>query len=61
MGLVRLAATASPLLPPGTWRVTYFDHEQKTFEHLTVPDDGLRCFVNIEALVPGAGALMPNI
>jgi hypothetical protein len=58
MGIVRLAATPAPILPLGTWRVTYFDHLQKTFEHLTVPNDGLRCFVNIEALVPGASALV---
>lgn len=58
MGIVRLAATPGPILPPGTWRVTYFDHAVKSFEHLKVPDDGLRCFVNIEALVPGAGALL---
>jgi hypothetical protein len=57
MGFVRLSATSAPVLPLNTWRVTYFDHEKRTFEHLTVPDDGLRCFVNIEALVPGAGAL----
>jgi HNH endonuclease len=60
MGIVRLAATSTPILPLGTWRVTYFNHEQRTFEHLTVPDDGLRCFVNIEALVPGAGELLED-
>jgi hypothetical protein len=58
IGLVRLASSSEPVLRRGTWRVTYFDHERKTFEHLTVPDDGLRCFVNLEALVPGAGALV---
>jgi hypothetical protein len=58
MGLVRLAAMSNPVLPRGTWRVTYFDHQQRTFEHLTVPDDGFRCFVNIESLVPGAGSLV---
>ena len=60
MGLVRLAATPAPLLPLGTWRVTYLDHAQRSFEHLTVPDDGLRCFVNIEAIVPGAGSLVES-
>lgn len=61
IGIVRLSATPTPLLPLGTWRVTYFDHQQKTFEHLTVPTDGLRCFVNIEALVPGAGSLVEDV
>ena len=57
-GIVRLSATPEPILPLATWRVTYFDHGQKTFEHLVIPDDGLRCFVNVEALVPGAASLV---
>jgi hypothetical protein len=60
MGIVRLAATPAPLLSLGTWRVTYFKPEEKTFEHLIVPADGLRCFVNIEALVLGASSLVES-
>jgi hypothetical protein len=56
IGIVRLSATPEPLLPLRTWRVSYFDHAKRTFEHLTVPDDGFRCFANIDALVPGATA-----
>lgn len=59
-GIVRLSNTSLPLLPLGTWRVTYFNHAKRTFEHIVVPDDGLRCFVNIEAIVPGAGGFLKN-
>ena len=55
IGIVRLSATREPLLPLGTWRVSYFDHAKRTFEHLKVPDDGLRCFANVAALIPGIG------
>ena len=53
MGLVRFPPTAERMLPPGTWRVSYFDHVAKSVEHLKVPDDGLRCFANIEVIMPG--------
>ena len=36
-----LPGTPSPMLPPGTWRVSYFDHVRKAVEHLAVPRDGL--------------------
>jgi hypothetical protein len=58
VGMVRMSRTAQPILPLGTWRVTYFDHVKKTVEHLRIPDDGFRCFVNIEAVVPGAAAML---
>jgi hypothetical protein len=57
VALVRLGSSPVRLFPPGTWRVTYFDYERRTFEHLRIPDDGLRCFVNMAA-VPGAAELM---
>lgn len=56
LGLVRFPETADRMLPAGTWRVSYFDHVAKSVEHLKVPDDGLRCFANIEALMPGISA-----
>jgi hypothetical protein len=56
--VVRMGSAPYPMLPPRTWRVTYFDHEKKTFEHLRIPDDGPRCFVNIDSVVPGASALL---
>ena len=54
IGVVRVATTEQPLLPLGTWRVSYFDPQQKTFEHYVVPQDGLGCFVNIGAVLPEA-------
>lgn len=57
VGLVRFAETAERLLPAGTWRVSYFNHENGEVEHLKIPQDGLRCFANIEAVVPGATEL----
>lgn len=54
VGLVRLATAVQPLFPLGTWRVSYFDPALTAFEHFVVPQDGLRCFVNIEAVVPQA-------
>jgi hypothetical protein len=58
VAFVHLGSSLAPLLPPGTWRVTYFHHQQKTFEHLRVPVDGLRCFVNLIAIVPEAADLL---
>jgi HNH endonuclease len=57
VAIVRMSKTATPLLPLGTWRVTYFDHVRKTVEHLAIPHDGIRCFPNIDAVVPGASSL----
>lgn len=56
LGLVRFPETPERILPAGTWRVSYFDHVQKSVEHLKVPDDGLRCFANIQAIIPDIGA-----
>ena len=56
LGLVRFPETTYRMLPVGTWRVSYFDHVKKSVEHLRFPDDGLRCFANIEALMPGISA-----
>ena len=52
VAFVRFVPSPIPILPPNTWRVTYFDYEARSFEHRRVPDDGLRCFVNLAAIVP---------
>lgn len=53
---VRFPQTPSPMLPLGTWRVSYFDHVRKAVEHLAVPRDGLRRFANMKAILPGLDA-----
>lgn len=53
LGMVRFPETSERMLPPRTWRVSYFDHVAKSVEHLSVPDDGIRCFANSEAFLPG--------
>ncbi len=61
LGIVRFPATPQAMLPSGTWRVSYFDHVAKSVEHLRVPDDGTRCFANIEALLPGISAQTDSV
>ncbi len=46
-----------PLLPPGTWRVSYFYPAAREVDDLRVPEDGFRCFANPEAVgIPASWA-----
>jgi len=46
-----------PLLPLGTWRVSYFYPESRTVDDFCVPEDGFKCFANPEAVgIPASWA-----